>query len=321
MGGGEALRGILAAQRFVVLDGGLATELERRGADLRDPLWSARVLLQAPELIREVHAAFLRAGADVVATASYQATFPGLARQGLSAAEAERVLRRSVALGREARDEVAASGGLEGRPPPLVAASIGSYGAFLHDGSEYRGDYGLTDRELARFHRDRLAVLAAAGPDLLALETIPSRREGEVLVDLLEREGGPPAWVSFTGRDERAIADGTPFADVVHSLSGSARVVAVGINCTAPHLIGPLLRSAGGLATQPFVVYPNSGEIYDARTGSWNGEVQAGWVEAHVEEWLALGARLVGGCCRTGPEAIAALRQKAMAPAGGPDAA
>jgi homocysteine S-methyltransferase len=300
---------LLATRRFAVLDGGLATELERRGADLHDPLWSARVLLERPALIREAHLAFLRAGADILITSSYQATFQELARRGLGAREAEALFRLSVDLAREACQELLAdTEAMAGRQAPLVAASVGPYGAFLHDGSEYRGDYGLTDRELRAFHRDRLAVLAASGADLLALETIPSRREAEVLVDLLESAGGPPAWVSFTARDTTRISDGTPFAECVGVLAGSRRLVAVGINCSPPGIIGPLLESAASVARRPFVVYPNSGEQYDATSMAWSGAAASGWIGRYLEGWVAAGARIIGGCCRTSPEAIAEVR-------------
>ncbi len=287
----------------------MATELERRGADLHDPLWSARMLLTRPELIRSVHLEYFKAGADVAVTASYQASFRGLAAAGLSASAAEHVLRSSVDLAREARAEFLASEASRDRAvPPLVAASIGSYGAYLHDGSEYRGDYGLTTRELAEFHRDRFEVLASTPADLLAFETIPSRREAEALVEALERVGDHYAWISFTGRDDRHIADGTPFAECVASVTQSQWILAAGINCTAPHLVGPLLDGAGASSRRPFVVYPNSGETFEAGTGDWHGHGSTADVVGGVDHWHTLGARLIGGCCRTTPDTIRDIR-------------
>ena len=299
------LQTFLERQRFCVLDGGLATELERRGADLHDPLWSARVLVERPELIREVHLAYLEAGADIITTSSYQATFRGLARRGLSLKRAEAVLLASVRLAQEARAEFLGSTAADaGRPRPLIAASIGSYGAFLHDGSEYRGDYGLSGRELTGFHKDRLLLLAESEADLLACETVPTLREAEALVDLLERQGKALAWISFTGRDRTTISDGTRFAECVAALEGSKRVVATGINCTAPDLAAALLESARPTATKPFVVYPNSGERYEAGSGSWQGTPTTDWVDRLVPRYVESGARVIGGCCRTTPETI-----------------
>jgi homocysteine S-methyltransferase len=306
---------ILERQPFAVLDGGLATELERRGADLLDPLWSARVLIDRPDAIRALHLDYLVAGADLITTASYQATIPGLVGRGMTATGAEEVLRGSVALALDARAEFLASEAGPDRPAPLVAASIGPYGAYLHDGSEYRGDYGRTTRELERFHRDRFELLAATEADLLACETVPSIREAEALVNLLERRGGRRAWISFTGKDPQRIADGTPFAEACALVSASDWVALVGLNCTPPELIAPLLESAGGRSRRPFVVYPNSGEVYQAGTGTWHGEGHPDRIPRLAERWHGLGARLIGGCCRTDPGTIRELRAVFAPPA------
>jgi homocysteine S-methyltransferase len=300
----------LARQPFAVLDGGLATELERRGLDLFDPLWSAKAVIEHPSMVRAVHLDFLRAGADVVTTASYQATVPGLQARGLSTAEASAVIATSVALAREARQEFLAAASLGGRLSPLVAGSVGPYGAYLHDGSEYRGDYTLTDREFKAFHRPRFEVLVEAGVDLIACETMPSRREVAALVDLLEERGTTPAWVSFTARDDEAISDGSRFADCVAELAGAKSVVAVGVNCTPVERIAPLLERAGPSARQPFVVYPNAGGTFEATTGQWIGDPHAESILAQVSRWRDLGARIIGGCCRTGPATIAGIRAK-----------
>ena len=300
----------LGREGFLILDGGLATELEARGADLRDPLWSARALVEQPDLIRAVHLDYLRAGADVITTASYQASHRGLAARGLTAAEADRVLQRSVDLAIEARAEWLETEGRD-RPVPLIAASIGPYGAYLHDGSEYRGNYGLSAAELSAFHRDRVAVLAASGADLLAFETIPCRIEAEVLVELAEEAGVRAAWLAFSCRDDERIADGDRFADALTGLRGAPSLTSVGLNCTAPRFVSSLLDEARGTTDLPLVVYPNSGETYEAGTGTWWGEPSTGIVE-RVGEWHRLGARLIGGCCRTTPRTIegvaAALR-------------
>jgi homocysteine S-methyltransferase len=292
----------------VILDGALATELERRGADLGDALWSARLLLDDPGLIRQVHRDYFTAGADIATTASYQASLPGLARRGLSRADAEDVLRRSVRLALEARDE------FWSHPPadrlrPLVAASIGCYGAFLHDGSEYRGDYGLSVRELIDWHRPRLEILAASGADLLACETIPCLAEAEALVRLLETLPGVPAWISFSCRDDAHLCHGETLAEAIALVSACANAIAAGVNCTAPRHIVPLLRSAATCTTKPLVAYPNSGEVWDAARHCWVSGVDAlDWSEA-AQAWRAAGARLIGGCCRTTPATIRAVRR------------
>ncbi len=303
------LTSLLESQNVVILDGALATELERRGCDLNDPLWSARVLLETPELIRQVHADYFAAGADCAITASYQATFEGFARRGLSATQAADLMRLSVQLALEARDafwEISAN--RAGRVKPFVAASVGPYGAFLADGSEYRGDYGLTQTQLIDFHRPRLAVLAASGADILACETIPSLLEATALARLLEEFPGTTAWISFSAKDGAHVNNGETFAECVTALEAFPQVVAVGINCTAPQFITDLVRSARGLTQKPMVVYPNSGETYNAISKRWNGEETCQSFASKARAWFEAGANIIGGCCRTSPEHIRALK-------------
>lgn len=293
---------------LLLLDGAMATELERRGCDLNDPLWSAKVLLENPALIRQVHADYFAAGADIAITASYQATFEGFARRGIDRAGAAELMRLAVQLAVEAREAFWADpANRRGRLRPLVAASVGPYGAMLHDGSEYRGDYGLSVAELIAFHRPRLAVLAAAGADLLACETIPCRAEAEALLALLDELPGIYAWFSFTARDEAHISHGEPIAECAALLAAHPRVAAVGVNCTAPRLIPGLVRAIAGACRKPIVVYPNSGERYDPATGGWSGEADCEAFGIAARSWYSAGARLIGGCCRTGPEHIREL--------------
>ena len=281
---GNLIQPFLERQGFALLDGGLATEMEKRGADLDDELWSARMLIDAPEMIRQVHADFLKAGADLIATASYQASFDGFARAGYRPGQAERLMQLSVDLAVLARETVwAQDANRRGRLRPLVAASIGPYGACLHDGSEYHGNYGLGRQELIDFHRPRMAVLAATEADLFAFETIPSRLEAEALLELLA---------------EFPIADCAALADA------SSQVIGVGVNCTAPKYVSALLESAAAVAT-PLLAYPNSGEQWDAQNQSWVGE---GGQAMPVLEWYRRGARLIGGCCRTSMQDISSMR-------------
>ena len=305
----DGIQDFINRQGFVVLDGGLATELENRGESLNDPLWSAKILLADPAKIADVHYSYFEAGADVAITASYQATFPGLEATGLSHQRAEEVISRSVAVAIEARERFwSKPSSREGRLRPLVAASIGPYGAFLHDGSEYRGNYGVSHAALKDFHRERLQVLADSGTDLLACETIPSLIEAEGLIDLLRDIPGMPAWISFTCKDDSHISDGSLFADAVSIAAQSPSVVAVGLNCTPPSLVNTLLEKARAVTDKPLIAYPNSGELYDIATCGWLGSKEAVGLEQGALGWYERGARLIGGCCRTTPKTIRGIR-------------
>lgn len=277
----------------VVLDGGLATLLEAHGHDLTSDLWSARLLRDNPGAVVAAHAEYFAAGAQVATTASYQASFAGFAGLGLDAAGAARLMVASVDLARRARDEAA--------PDGWVAASVGPYGAVLADGSEYRGDYGLSVSELRAFHRPRLEVLASAAPDVLALETIPCLAEAEALLAEVEALG-VPAWLSVTCaggrlRSGESVAEAFAMAADVHA------VVAVGLNCSAPDEVVRVLAATQGV--RPGIAYPNSGQSWEAVARAWVGE--SAFDPALVRSWLDAGARLVGGCCRVGPADIAAL--------------
>jgi len=294
----------VARQGALVLDGGLATELERRGANLDDALWSARLLADDPALIRQVHLDYYWAGADCCTSASYQATVPGFMARGLSAEAARALIRRAVALTIAARDAFWAAGPHARRLRPLVAASVGPYGAYLADGSEYRGDYDLDEDGLLAFHRERWALLAGCGADLLACETLPSFAEARALARLLAETPGVWAWFSFTGRDAVHISDGTPIAACAAWLAGRPGVAAVGVNCTPPRLIPDLIRAISAATDTPIIVYPNSGETYDPATRRWQGESAPAEFGTFSREWRKLGAALIGGCCRTTPAHI-----------------
>ncbi len=308
----NALDPLLANDAVLVLDGGLGTELERRGADLTDPLWSARLLTDDPEAIVAAHLAYFRAGAQVATTASYQATFQGFAARGIDHAAATSLLRRSVEMAVEARRRYRLEIGAQAEL--LVAASIGPYGAMLADGSEYHGNYGLGVAELAAFHRPRLAVLASSGADLLAIETIPSIDEGRALVELLAELPEAEAWLSFSCADGGHTRHGERIEDAFELADSSPGVIALGINCTEPVYVEELVRRAASRTAKPIVVYPNGGERWNAAGRSWSGEggdllpgQPADLVSTGVGAWLAAGARIVGGCCRVGPGTIARI--------------
>jgi homocysteine S-methyltransferase len=279
----------------LIADGGLATELEARGHDLSDALWSARLLVDAPQEITAVHSAFFRAGAMIATTASYQASFDAFAASGISRNDTVGLLRRSVELAKTARDEVGVAG-------CQVAASVGPYGAALADGSEYRGRYGLRVAQLQDWHRPRLEVLADAGADVLALETIPDVDEAEALVTLV-RSLGLPAWLSYTIDGTRTRA-GQPLADAFAVAAGVPEIVAVGVNCCAPDDVLPAIASARETG-KPVIVYPNSGERWDRARRAWVGASQ--FSAQLAVQWVAAGARVVGGCCRVRPAHIAEL--------------
>ncbi|MET7616776.1 homocysteine S-methyltransferase [Streptomyces sp. NPDC005408] len=283
------------AEDVVVLDGGLSNQLEAQGCDLSDELWSARLLADDPGQIEAAHAAYVRAGAQVLITSSYQATFEGFARRGVERDEAAGLLARSVELAR-------AAGGLVQREV-WVAASVGPYGAMLADGSEYRGRYGLSVRELERFHRPRIEALVAAGPDVLALETVPDMDEAEALLGAVEGSG-LPVWLSYSITGERTRA-GQELAAAFALAADRDQVIAVGVNCCEPGDADRAVEVAAAVSGKQVVVYPNSGERWDAGGRRWRGG--ATYDPGRARDWLASGARLVGGCCRVGPGQIAEL--------------
>jgi homocysteine S-methyltransferase len=303
----STLSAALEPASTLISDGALATELEARGCDLNDPLWSAKVLLEQPALIRDVHRDYFAAGANIATTASYQATPQGFAARGMGREESLKLVALSVRLADEARQEYRADHPDAG--PLLVAGSVGPYGAYLADGSEYRGDYALTPAEFKDFHAARIAALVEAGVDFLAFETLPSFAEAQSLL-ALAREHGVDSWFSFSLRDGAHIADGTPLTEVAQLVSGQPHVAAVGVNCVPLGLVGPALTALAAHTDTPLVAYPNSGETYDAATKTWNVDGNSGIpasLAAGAADWWKLGARVIGGCCRTTPRDIARL--------------
>lgn len=307
----EPLKSFLQQDSPLILDGGLATELEMRGYDLNHALWSARLLLDAPQAIYRLHHDYLVAGADCIISATYQATVAGFRRQGLTETEAGDLLQRAVQLALAAREAFWDDRGhRHGRRRPLVAASVGPYGAYLADGSEYTGRYDLDEGGLLSFHRPRWHLLAGSGADLLACETIPSFAEARALARLLAETPAASAWFSFSCRDGQHISDGTPLAACVAWLANREQVAAVGVNCTAPRYIPQLVAGIRRLTAKPIIVYPNSGEQYDVARRSWSGTSDPVDFAAAALKWHMAGASLVGGCCRTGPEHIRQIRKR-----------
>lgn len=285
----------------LILDGGLASQLEARGHCLNDALWSARLLKDEPEEIAAVHQSFIRAGADIITTASYQATFQGFDQAGLGAVEAELLLRRSVQLAQQAA--------LSGKNI-RVAASIGPYGAYLADGSEYTGAYSIDRSGLVEFHRRRWEVLVSESPDIILCETFPNLSEAMAVCELASDHGGIPIWISFSCRDHAHLCDGTPIEDAACALANQPAVQAIGVNCTPPQFLPELIRRIRLGTDQRILAYPNSGEVYDASTRCWQGTRDLDGFATQAEIWCEKGANIIGGCCRVSPEHIHALRAR-----------
>ena len=276
------------------LDGGLSTALENNGNKLTTSLWTGELILAKPSEITKAHLDFISVGSEIIITSSYQLSYLGCGKRGWSQAQTDDALRASTHL---AKDAVTASGKVV-----KVAASIGPYGAALADGSEYKGNYGITKSFLKDFHARRLEVLISTSPDLLALETMPDTFEVEVLLELLS-DCPIPYWVSYSCKAGNQTNAGQSFTEAV-SLAKDA--MAVGINCTAPELITDLLLSAEGI--KPFVVYPNSGRSWNAKTKEWEGSSEAGFDDLLVKSWISAGAQIIGGCCGIGADEILNLK-------------
>ncbi len=318
----QMLNRAIATDVPLVIDGALGTALEARGVELSHELWSAGLLRDDPDTIAEVHRDYIRAGARIITTGSYQATPLGFAALGMSPDEGAALIVRSVEVAAEARarseseahsDAEAGSSTENAATNVLIAGSVGPYGAALGDGAEYTGAYSLTPTEFADFHRPRIEALMAAGVDLLAIETQPNLAEIEVLCTLAG-ERGIPAWLSVTLADGEHLADGTPLGTLAEAVSGHDSIHAVGVNCVSPSLVTPALHALASATDLPLIAYPNSGEVYDAEAMEWSGgsagHLGDGTVTFPLEDWAQLGALLIGGCCRTGPGDIAGIARR-----------
>jgi homocysteine S-methyltransferase len=294
---------------LMVLDGGFGTELERRGCDVRGELWSAQALLDRPDLVEDVHAAYLDAGADCITTGSYQVSFEGFARAGLSTADTIRALKASMAIAEAARRRFAATS----RRRAVIAASLGPDGATLHNGSENHGRYGVPAEELVAFHRSRLEHMHDGPIDLVACETVPSLQEATAMLRALSTFPHLRAWLAFTCVDGRHTGAGDEIATCARVVGESPQVVAIGVNCTAPAHVGTLIECLKAETTKPVVAYPNSGQQWDAKGRAWTGRSSIGDYGALAVEWHRRGATWLGGCCGTTPSDITRMRDALMA--------
>ncbi len=290
-----------------LLDGGLATELEKMGHDLNHALWSAKVLIDAPNSIEKIHLSYLEAGSNCITTATYQLSFAGAARQGYSRKQTQQFFSRAMRLARRAIDRYEAL--YHPVHAPLAAAGLGPYASYLANGSEYTGKYEVSLGDIADFHRARLNASLETWPDLIAFETIPNIQEAEVIRGLID-DATIPFWISFCCKDEQLLSDGNPLYFAANLFSDAENVAGIGINCTPPQLISPLIdiiqESAPGV---PAMAYPNSGEKYQPETRTWSKSSQGESFTELAKKWYRQGLKIVGGCCRTGPADIRSLRQ------------
>lgn len=302
------INNILNDFNLIILDGALATELENRGCDINDSLWSAKILAENPEIIEKVHYDYFMSGADCAITSSYQATIDGFMQKGFTETEAISLIKRSVRIAKKARDDFwNDSENRKNRPMPLVAGSVGPYGAYLANGSEYRGDYNISEEDLINFHRPRIKILVDEGVDILACETIPNLLEAKAITKLLKEFPNVYCWISFSGKNDLEISDGTLISDCANYLDNCEQVAAIGINCTAPAYVNSLIEEIKTNSKKPIIVYPNSGEEYDANSKTWHGDSSSCSYGCNAKNWFDKGAKLIGGCCRTTPEDIKSI--------------
>ena len=302
------IKPILEQKKHMIIDGALASELQRRGCDLNDSLWSAKVLIEQPELIQQVHYDYFVAGADCAITASYQATPMGFAPKGIELEESIKLIKTSVKLAQQAKMQYLND--IKQDKALFIAGSVGPYGAYLANGSEYTGDYQLSESEFIAFHKDRVAALIDAGVDILSCETMPSFLEIKALAKLIQQFPMVNCWFSLTLKDQKHISDGTPLTEVIEYLNSIEQIVSVGINCIALEKVTPALEVLSKLTSKPLIVYPNSGEQYDPTTKQWHKNHDHNCTFANqLDVWINLGAKLIGGCCQTTPDDIVEIYQ------------
>lgn len=301
----DKLTELLNTEKLVIVDGAMATELEARGCDINDELWSAKILMESPEIIEQVHYDYYDAGADIGISASYQATVPGFMKKGYTKKESEDLVKSSMEILLKARERFAKNN--PDRKCLIAAAAVGPYGAYLADGSEYRGDYTAERDKLYDFHKERMCLLAAAGAEIFACETLPCLWEAEIILGIA-KELDIPCWFSFSCKDSDSICDGTPITACAERMGKEDIVKAVGVNCTHPEHISGLIKNIKASCTKPVIVYPNKGEEYDAVRKIWLGARDGKSFGDWTKQWYSDGAGIIGGCCRTSPADIAEVK-------------
>ena len=288
----------------VVLDGAMSTPLERLGADTNNDLWTAKALIDNEELVYEVHKMYFEAGADLIITDTYQANVQAFEKVGYSEKEARNLIKKAVKIAQKARDDYENRTGKHN----YIAGTIGPYGAYLANGSEYRGDYELSTKEYQQFHLPRIEELVNAGVDILAIETQPKLDEVLAILELLkEKYPQQKVYVSYTLSDDDTISDGTPLPRAIHALEDYSQVIAVGINCVKLELVEPALKNMKEITDKHLIVYPNSSAVYDPKSKTWSQPKTSATFEELIPNWYEAGARIIGGCCTTGPKEIKAV--------------
>ena len=285
-------------EAYTLIDGGLSTAIERLGGDVSGQLWTAGLAVTDPDKLLAAHRSFVEAGAEVIATASYQCDARAFESFGYDATRGRRVLADMTALARRATQGTSTR----------VAASVGPFGASLANGSEYTGRYGVEWSVVEHYHREKLRILVDSGPDLVAVETIPLAREAQLIADLLVEYGAPPTWFSFGCADAHRTYGNDDLGVAVRGVSDYPNLVAVGVNCVAPATVSGALRTIRqAIGDRPLIAYPNHGRVWDAVARTWTGDDATASIDDSVDEWVSLGARFVGGCCGVGPTEIARL--------------
>ena len=288
----------------VVLDGAMSTPLERLGADTNNDLWTAKALIDNEELVYEVHKMYFEAGADLIITDTYQANVQAFEKVGYSEKEARNLIKKAVKIAQKARDDYENRTGKHN----YIAGTIGPYGAYLANGSEYRGDYELSTKEYQQFHLPRIEELVTTGVDILAIETQPKLDEVLAILELLkEKYPQQKVYVSYTLSDDDTISDGTPLPRAIHALEDYSQVIAVGINCVKLELVEPALKNMKEITDKHLIVYPNSSAVYDPKSKTWSQPKTSATFEELIPNWYEAGARIIGGCCTTGPKEIKAV--------------
>lgn len=305
----NVIEDILKQYPVVILDGALGTELENRGCDLNDNLWSSKVLMDNPQLIKEIHKDYFTVGADCAISATYQATIEGFMDKGMTKEEAILLMKKAVQIAIDARDEFWLECEDTNRPKPFVAASVGPYGAYLIDGSEFRGGYQVTEDELVAFHRERMKILIESGADILACETVPCLLEAKALVRVLKEFPEVHAWISFTAKDGLHVSNGETIAECAEFLDKQEQIAAIGINCSSPKYLNSLIKEIKNHSMKPIIVYPNSGEVYDVVSKTWDEQCFVAHFGEDAKKWYKAGATVIGGCCRTKPSDIAEITE------------
>jgi len=305
------LKKILKKQKILILDGALGTRLQEKGFDLNDPLWSAKFLNENPKVLQDIHEEYLQAGADCIISSTYQASIEGFAKKGFSKDEAEKLLILSIDIAKETRDKFWNKKiNKVNRIKPLVAASIGPYGAFLADGSEYTGKYNISLEKLKEFHKKRVKLIAKTNPDIFAVETIPTLEEAKILCELLKEYKNIPNWISFSAKDDCHINGGDKIEDCAKYIDSQKHISTIGINCTSPQYILTLIKKIRDISDKNIVVYPNGGSKYNPITKNWEKSLTDEKEYAKMALlWKQEGANIIGGCCQTGPKEIKELRE------------